>query len=375
MVSLPSPPVKIAVTGLRGIPGVMGGVETHCEELLPRLAELDRALSITVLGRAPYLGANPKAVGAVQVVALPAPPWQSIEAIVSTALSIVWARWRGFRHVHIHAIGPGLVAPIARLLGMRVIVTHHGEDYERAKWGRVARTALRLGERASARNSHGLICVAPSLAERIAAKFPDARKKVRYIPNGAPAVAVPGQKERRRVLEKFGLEGGGFVLAVGRLVPEKGFDYLVEAHRRSGINQPLVIVGGADHASSFASSLLMQASERVRFLGVQPRELLASLYAETALFVLPSFHEGLPIVALEAARAGAPMLMSDIVPNRDVGLPATNYFPAGDVDALAQALASPFDRFAIDSSAISQRFDWDRIAAATLEVYRDVIGR
>jgi len=375
MIPLLSAPVKIAITGLRGIPGIMGGVETHCEELLPRLAALDCALSITVLGRAPYLDADPKAVGGVQVVALPAPRRQSIEAIVSTMLGIVWARWRGFRHVHIHAIGPGLIAPIARLLGMRVIVTHHGEDYERAKWGRIARTALRLGERASARNAHGLICVAPSLAERIAAKFPDARKTIRYIPNGAPAVPLPDQKERRRVLEQFGLEAGEFVLAVGRLVPEKGFDYLVEAHRRSGTRQPLVIVGAADHASSFATNLLTQASDSVRFLGVQPRGILASLYAEAALFVLPSFHEGLPIVALEAARAGAPMLMSDIVPNRDIGLPATNYFPVGDVDALAFALASPFETFAIDSSAISERFDWDRIAAATLEVYRDVIGR
>lgn len=375
MPSPPSAPIKVAVTGLRGIPGVMGGVETHCEELLPRLAALDPALDITVLGRAPYLPAHPRPVGDVRVVPLPAPKRQSVEAILSTLVGVAWARWRGFRHVHIHAIGPGLVAPLARLLGMRVIVTHHGEDYQRAKWGRVARLALRLGERASADAAHRIICVAPSLAERIAARFPRAGAAVRYIPNGAPAVPPPSAAERRAVLDRFGLDPGGFVLAVGRLVPEKGFDYLVEAHRRSGAARPLVIVGAADHASPFASALLAQADDRVRFLGLQPREVLASLYAEAALFVLPSFHEGLPIVALEAARAGAPMLLSDIVPNRDVGLPPANYFPVGDADALARALAGPPDAFAIDGRAVSERFDWDRIAAATLEVYRDVIGR
>lgn len=369
----PSATVKIAITGLRGIPGIMGGVETHCEELLPRLAALDSSLSLTVLGRAPYLSACPKPVGNVQVVSLPAPRRQSVEAIVSTLLGIIWARWRGFRFVHIHAIGPGLAAPIARLLGMRVIVTHHGEDYERAKWGRIARAALRLGESASARSAHRLICVAPSLAKRIAMKFPDARKAIRYIPNGAPAVPLPDQGERERVLGRFGLGVKGYILAVGRLVPEKGFDYLIEAHRRSKTKLPLIVVGAADHASAFATKLLAQAGDNVRFLGVQPRETLASLYAEAALFVLPSFHEGLPIVALEAARAGTPMLLSDIVPNRDVGLPAANYFPVGDVDALARRLASQPQGFAINSIAVSGQFDWDRIAAATLEVYRDVI--
>ncbi len=156
----------VAVTGLRGIPGIMGGVETHCEELLPRLSALDLSIEIMVFGRAPYMPAGEQRFGAIRVVPLPAPRKQSLEAIVSTFRGVMEARRRGVRLLHIHAIGPGLLTPIARLLGLKVLVTHHGADYDRAKWGAAARCMLRAGEWASLRMANGVICVAPSMTEQ-----------------------------------------------------------------------------------------------------------------------------------------------------------------------------------------------------------------
>jgi glycosyltransferase involved in cell wall biosynthesis len=367
-------PLRIAVTGLRGIPGVMGGVETHCEELLPRVAALDSALGITVLGRAPYLPQGAGRVGGVAVEPLPAPRRQSLEAIVSTLCGVLWARRRGYDLLHIHAIGPGLLAPLARLLGLRVVLTHHGADYDRAKWGRFARWSLKLGEQWGVRAAHSVIAVSPSLTDELKRRFPEHAARICFIPNGAPALGETVEP-RAAVLDRLGLEPGRFVLAVGRLVPEKGHEYLIEAFLQSGSDRVLAVVGAADHDSEYARRLAAQPDPRVRFLGLQPRPVLRHLYETAALFVLPSFHEGLPIVALEAARCGAPMLLSDIAANRDIGLPLANYFPVGNVTALTDALTADPANFAVDGERIRKVFDWDQIARETLETYQEAARR
>ncbi|MEM8696122.1 MAG: glycosyltransferase family 4 protein [Pseudomonadota bacterium] len=357
---------------MRGIPGVMGGVETHCEELLPRIAARDSDLAIEVLARRPYLPGQRRAWRGLDVTPLPAVRHSHFEAVGSTALGILYARWRGAQIVHVHAIGPALLVPLARALGLRVVMTHHGDDYNRAKWGRFAKFMLRTGERWGLARADRVIAVSPSLARRLARDYPAAKTRIRYIPNGAPALEADTESEAE-ILARLGLEPGGFILAVGRLVPEKGFDYLIDAHRRSGTHRKLVIVGDADHGSAFSRKLEELSGDTALLAGRQPRSVLKTLYAHTDLFVLPSFHEGLPIVALEAGFSGAPMLLSDIQPNLDIGLPERHYFPVGDVEALAKRLAESGSAFAIDSAALRRRFDWDEIADRTLAVYRAIM--
>lgn len=367
----------IYVTGLRGIPGVMGGIETHCEELLPRIAGREAGVSITVAGRRPYLPGLP-AYGAefrgVKVTATASTRKQSTEAITGTLTAIFAAHRAGADAIHIHAIGPGLLTPLARLLGLRTVVTHHGTDYDRAKWGWFARTMLRLGENLSVYFADRVIAVSPSLAETLKRRFPLRANRIAYVPNGAPSLASDGE-DSNSVLERFGLEPGNYILTVGRLVPEKGADYLIRAYRKSGNPCKLVIAGAADHESGYARALMEEADERVVFTGLQSREVLRHLYENAALFVLPSFHEGLPICALEAAHCGAPMLMSNIPANLDLGLPEAHYFPVGDEAALSKCLQKPYGAFAVDSEAVRARFDWDRIADQTLEIYRMLVKK
>lgn len=363
---------KVVVTGLRGMPGVMGGVESHCEELLPRLRELDPSLEIVVAGRRPYLASRDEQYRGIRVVGLPSPRKQSLEALVSTAIGIAFARGHGAKMVHIHAIGPALLAPLARLLGMRVIMTHHGADYDRAKWGRFARIMLKLGERLGIAAADQVILVSPSLRERLAARWPDMAAKMHYVPNGATAFPDDGT-DREHALQSLGLEKDGYVLTVARLVPEKGVDYLIRSFLASSRPGKLVVAGAADHASEYSRSVLEQASDRVILLGAQSRATLRHLYGGASLFVLPSFHEGLPIAALEAASFGVPMLLSDIDGNKDLGLPDSCYFSVGDEAALTDALGKPDDIFRIDSSRLGERFDWDSIAQQTSVVYRRAI--
>ena len=349
----------VCVLGMRGIPGVMGGVESHCQELLPRLAR-----------RAPHIRLVAMFDG-VPVVPLPSPRRQSIETLVSSFLGVLYARRIGAAAVHIHAVASGLVAPLAKLLGMKVILTVHGADYRRQKWGPAARAVLRVGERLGVANADAVICVAPSLTRELRGRYRARARQIEHVPNGAPRLDESG--DAQELLRRFGLERNEYVLAVGRLEPGKGFEVLIDSFRRSGRSGKLLIVGDAHHERKYAAELMESADERVIFAGVQTRSALFHLYRNAALFVLPSLHEGLPICALEAASAGCPLLLSDIPGNRDLGLPNRHYFRCGDSDDLARALSGATDRYAVSRESF-QDFDWELITAKTLGIYEGVIG-
>ncbi|MBO9695072.1 MAG: glycosyltransferase family 4 protein [Sphingopyxis sp.] len=368
----PAGPPVICVTGLRGFPHVMGGIESHCEELLPRIKTLWPDHRSVVLGRAPYLPEREGEHRGVEIIGIPCPRSQHFEAVVSTFLSVLSARKRGAGLIHIHAIGPGLLAPVARLLGLKVVVTHHGTDYHRAKWGLFARSALRAGEWLALNFANRVIAVSPSLAAQLRQSFPKRAETISYIPNGTSD--LPGDADPALILERLGLEDGNFLLAVARLVPEKGLHDLIDAHKRSNCKAKLVIAGSADHESDYARELLARTSDRVIFAGVQSRATLKCLYERCALFVMPSYHEGLPIAALEAASCGARMLLSDIPANLDIGLEAANYFPVGDVEALTQRLGVDCAEFGIDHDSVRARFSWDKAAEDTLGVYRAALA-
>lgn len=358
----------ICVTGLRGFPDVMGGIESHCEELLPRIAALAPEQPIVVLGRAPYLPERRRTWRGVEIVGLSCPQSKHFETILSTLSAIVAAKRRGADVLHIHAIGPAILAPLARMLGLRVVVTHHGTDYDRAKWGLFAKAVLRMGERAALGWADRIVAISPSLAEQLRLAFPHKADAIHYIPNGAPELFAGGDPDE--ILSGLGIGDAPFLLAVGRLVPEKGLHDLIAAHRASRTGYKLVIVGGADHDSPYARDLIAQAGPDVIFAGVQPRTVLATLYRRAAMFVMPSYHEGLPIAALEAAGEGAAMILSDIPANRDIGLPTANYFPVGNVDRLATMLAADPESLRADANAVRTRFSWDKAAVETLSLYR-----
>lgn len=362
--------MKIHVTGLRGIPGVMGGVESHCEELMPRIKARNADLDITILCRAPYVPEGTKSYRGLVLEPLPSPRSKSLEAIVATFIAILFSWFRRVDVMHIHGIGPALLTPLARLLGLHVIVTHHGADYERAKWGAFAKLVLRLGERSALIWSDRVIAVSPSLASSLKAVFPSQAYKVVYIPNGAPHMPHD-ERDPASVLDELGLKPNDYVLAVGRLVPEKGFDDLIDAFLAS--TQPegrkLVIAGGADHETDYVRSLLAKASDRVVFVGRQPRAVLKCLYENCVLFAMPSYHEGLPIAALEAASCVAPMILSDISANRDLGLSAERYFSVGNTAMLARMLERTYDPIEAEAQMVRRRFDWDKSADSTAKLY------
>lgn len=365
--------MKVSVVGLRGIPDVLGGVETHCEELLPRLVRANPDIKVRIIGRRPYVTEDTTYKG-VDITSVYAPSGKNTEAFVATFLSVLKAWRKGTDVMHIHAIGPSLLAPMARLMGMRVLMTHHGEDFQRAKWSPLAKTALKLGEWLGVHFSHRVVAVSPSLQRGLQARYPKLADRIVYVPNGKSKLA-DDIGDGQAVLDEFGLKKKDYILVAARLVPEKGIDYLIEAHERSGSDKMLVIAGAEMHGSDYFDGLVKHTSPKVKFTGRVLRSKLATLYRHAALFVLPSYHEGLPISALEALSVGAPVLLSDIDANTDLGLPDRHYFPVGDTNALAHRLeASDFADLDTSKWDGAAAFDWDTIADSTADLYRDLVG-
>jgi glycosyltransferase involved in cell wall biosynthesis len=223
-----------------------------------------------------------------------------------------------------------------------------------------------------------VITVSQHLAEHLGRHYPGT--PIHYIPNG---IQAPEGRPSPAALAPFNLTPGRYVLAVGRIDPGKGFHDLIHAFRKIDTAWKLVIVGGCEHANAYSRSLasLAKADRRIVLTGFQRRDSLQALYAHAGLFVLPSYHEGLPIVALEAISFGLPILLSDIPANREVA-ETFELFPPGNRHRLQSAI----EAFLTNSSSgtitgtyrrrqarIVARFSWPGVSAATADAYRDVL--
>lgn len=295
-------------------------------------------------------------------------------------MGVFKAKSLGCDVLHIHAIGPSLFVPLARVLGLKVVMTHHGPDYERKKWNQVAKSVLKFGEALGVRWANQVITISQMIAGQIQKKY---GRAVTVIPNG---VVIPEAISSDAALRQYGLEKGKYILAVGRFVPEKGFHDLIAAFalaQKQGFPvDKLVIVGDADHEDQYSRDLKTKAqhSGNVVLTGRLTGIPLQEIYSHAGLFVLPSYYEGLPIALLEALSYGLSCVVSDIPANQEVGLEEARYFRPGDIEALAgkikEFLAKPLsgEERQEQIKRIAERYNWDVIAQKTMEVYKAVVA-
>ena len=374
--------MKIVVTGTRGIPNIMGGVETHCEELFPRMAE--RGFDVTLIRRSNYVTGEVDGVPAVdlkewkgvKLVTIPSPKKKSFEAIIHTFRAINEAKRLGADVLHVHAIGPALLVPYAKLLGMKVVFTHHGPDYDRDKWGFAAKTILKLGERMGCMFADDVIVISNVIKGLIARKY-GRTKNVHLIYNG---VSEPEICDYPEYFEKLGIEKGKYILGMCRFVPEKNLHHLVEAFAKwkkshtdltDSTDIKLVLAGDTDFEDAYSMGLKEMARKNgVVLTGFIKGRKLHSLLTNCRCYCLPSSHEGLPIALLEAMSYGVKVVVSDIPANLEVGLPKEDYFHCGDVDELSAKLEKiielPLQHIDYDMS----KYDWEKIADEVAAIYR-----
>jgi len=350
---------------------VPGGVETHVEQLYQRLAQL--GCEIEVLVRSPYVPAKRDSFAGIRLRRLWSPRLVGAEVLVHSLIGVLYAAVTRPDILHIHAIGPAIFTPLARLFGLRVVVTHHGRDYERDKWGRAARCILRIGEHLGMRYSHARISVSQSVADVVQTRF---ARATHVIHNGAVARDPVTATD---VVRHFGLKPGRYFIEVGRMVPEKRQLDLLNAFASAQVTGWKVVLVGELGSDAYSRRVFAAAQAAGAVLtGLQTGDALAQLYSHAGAFVLPSSCEGFSIVLLEALNYGLPVLASNIPANREVGLEEWRYFPVGDCTALARLLdrvsrSPPNPESVSMSRQVRQRFDWNHIAARTLNVYHELL--
>jgi glycosyltransferase involved in cell wall biosynthesis len=354
---------------------VIGGIETHCENVYPRLAPLDPDLKIVVFTRRGHGASDARTFDGLRLLPLWAPRTSGLETFVHTALALVVARLSLRSHiVHLHGIGPGFFAPLARLMGLKAVVTHHARDSERPKWGLFGRLFLNCGELFTALFAHRIICVSDALRQDLMRRFPGVGDRAVTIRNGGK-LARAGVAEADDALGQFGLSKDGYILAVGRLEATKAFHELIEAYLKADPHgRPLVIVGSALASDPYSRELVRNACHSVRFVGFQTGEVLRQLYENAALFIHPSHMEGFGLVIAEALSARRPVVVSDIPAHREFELAEHSYFPRADIEAMRRLLSEPdfgrhFSAHACDRQA---RYTWEAAAEAHRQLFREL---
>ena len=386
-------PLDIAMIGQKGLPATFGGIEHHVEELGSRLAE--RGHTVRVYCRGSYVESDSATSGrpakqakyrGMVLRTAPTIGTKHLDAIVHSATSTALAMAAHSDVVHYHALGPGLLAPLPRYLSRaKVVLTVHGLDHQRGKWGRGAQAVLGTAHWMSGRIPDRTVVVSQTLQQHYADEF---GRTATYIPNGVddPSVLAADQ-----ITERFGLTPGSYALFVGRLVPEKAPDQLLRAFANVPGDHRLVIVGDSSFSDTYTTELkeLGARDPRVLFTGFAFGDLLGELYRHAGVFVQPSLLEGLPLTLLEAASYGVPVLASDIPPHLEVlgaSRPGRRTFRTGDVPALTAALTaalagSPTDAAAERAGAAALRTDvlagysWDRATDELERLYLELAAR
>lgn len=350
----------IAVIGTRGFPGIQGGVEVHSYHLYTHMDDV----RVRLYRRRAYLTEqSTQTFPDIEYVDLPSTRIKGFEAVWHTFLSVLHILFHRPDVVHIHNIGPGMFAPLLRLVGLPVVLTYHSPNYEHAKWSVLARWLLRQCEKISLHFSNRVIFVNKHQMEKCGAL-----DKSVFIPNGIDPVT---RSESTSFLDKHGICQGNYLLAVGRLTPEKGLEYLVQAANRLPQVTQVVIAGASDHDNAYRELLeRLDTGQKVVFTGFTTGEDLRQLYSHARAFVLPSVNEGFAMVLLEAMAYGLPILCSDIPGTSQVTLPKQDYFAVADVDALCNAISRLLETpVSAPLHYDLTDYNWDHIAALTRQQY------
>lgn len=369
--------IRVAVLGTRGIPNVQGGIETHCQHLFPRLAKM--GFDVTLYARECFVKKDsPYEYDGVHVVPLKCNHRACFETISHMFHCYCKIRKSHPDIVHIHAIGPALFAPLIRLTGAKVVYTHHGQDYNRAKWGRFAKFVLKMGERLGTRFSHRIIVISNYIEEFLKHTYKTHRTIL--IRNGVEIrTDIPANE--CSTLKYFGIKPKKYILACGRFVKEKGFHDLLAAYSMLPENlrneYKLVIAGRPDHKSSYSQEIVKLAEDMgVVLTGFICGDTLCAVQRNARLFVIPSYHEGLPIALLEALSYNLDVVASDIPANTEIPLPHECFAKVGDVNDLAQCIAAHLQNNVQENFAniIHEYYDWDKIAERTAGVYKELVS-
>lgn len=319
-------------------------------------------------------------------------------AAVGQDLMALWELWQLFRDlrpdiVHTHNPKPGLYGrAAARAAGVQGVVnTVHGlyaSPEDRAS----RRTVVYALERAASACSGAELVQNPEDLEVLKRLgIPD--RKLVLLGNGVDLQRFrPDEdgRDRKRARAEFGIDEDAVVVGtVARLVWQKGFRELFAAAERLRDAHPdlvFVVVGGSDSekADAISAEELTAAGRRARIVFAGSRDDIERLYPAFDVFVLPSYREGFPRSAMEAAASGLPVIATDIrgcrqvVDHEQSGLLVPLHDPDRLAAAIEQLLLDPPLRARMGVAGrrkAEAEFDDRAVIGKTMDAYERVLAR
>lgn len=372
---------RVAMIGHKFIPSRNGGVEVVVGNLAPHLVK--RGYDVTCYNRtnadfkkARKNGPLDKEYRGVRLIWTPTVNRRGLAAMTASTFATIMAAFGPYDLIHFHTEGPCFLCWLPRLTGKKIVVTIHGLDHMRQKWGKLASAYILAGERAAVRHAHSIIVLSTGVRDYFMEKY---RRKTVLIHNGIDPVE---KRPANAITQQFGLAPGEYILFLGRLVPEKGIHYLIKAYKALHTDKKLVIVGGTSDTDDYVWQLYDMAKDdpNIIFAGFQQGEVLEEMYSNAYLYVLPSDLEGMPLTLLEAMNYGCCCVTSDIGECVDVMDGCGFSFPKGNVEALRDTLQDlcdhPEKAEACREKArqvVASKYTWQDIAAKTDELYTKVL--
>jgi len=369
--------LKVAMIGHKRIPSREGGVEIVVEELSTRMFDLGHQVTCynrkghhvsgsefdtTTLSE--YKGVQLKNVWTLDK--------KGLAALTSSFSAALKAAFGKCDVVHFHAEGPCAMLWIPKLFGKRCIATIHGLDWQRAKWSGFASKYIQFGEKVASKYADEIIVLSKNVQQYFLTTY---QRKTRFIPNG---VNRPIIREAKEILNQYGLKEDSYILYLGRIVPEKGLRYLIEAFQQVQTDKKLVIAGGSSDTQGFLDEIkeLAKEDQRILFTGFVQGTILDELYSNAYIYTLPSDLEGMPLSLLEAMSYGNCCLTSDISECKEVVEDKAVIFQKSNVSDLQQKLQALCDSPAIvqkykaeAADFICKKYNWDDVVRKTIELY------
>lgn len=370
--------LRIAMLGHKRIPSREGGIEIVVEELATRMAK--KSHSVTCYNRkghnvagSEFDGTKLKTYKGVTLQEVFTIDKRGLAAMTASVSASLRAALGNYDVVHIHAEGPAFMCWLPKLFGKKVIVTVHGLDHQRAKWGKFASWYIRSGEKNAVRFADEIIVLSKGVQDYFQNTY---GRTTRFIPNGVNKAKL---RKARQITEKWGLTKDSYILYLGRIVPEKGERYLIEAFKQTKTDKKLVIAGGSSDTQAFMDELksLAKDDDRIIFTGFVQGEILEELYSNPYIYTLPSDLEGTPLSLLEAMSYGNCCLTSDIPECAEVVEDKALLFRKSDVSNLKEKLQNACDHpemvetyKAQAEEFICRKYNWDDVVEKTLKLYQ-----
>ncbi len=375
--------MKIAMLGHKRIPSREGGVEVVVEELSTRMVNRGHDVVCYNRGGKHVAGSKfseeskreYKGVKLKKVITIDK---KGLAAMTSSFFATVKALFSKAKVIHYHAEGPCAMMWIIKWFSnKKVIVTIHGLDWQRAKWGGLATKYIKFGEKMAVKYADEIIVLSANVKKYFKDTY---NRETIFIPNG---ISKPAIKSAKFITEKYNLKKDDYILYLGRIVPEKGVHYLLEAFSKIKTDKKLVIAGGSSDTASYYSVIkeLAKKDDRVILTGFVQGEELYELFSNAYVYCLPSDLEGMPLSLLEAMSYGNCCLTSNIDECSEVIEDKGITFEKSNVDDLEEKLndliknknkVREYKKNA--QEFILNKYNWDDVTDETLNLYNNKIN-